>query len=76
MLLSCRTLSICDRVFAVQEGRDQADIIWLSPSLAEELLLCGVLLPPMQSDLCLKHCDRTQATDASNWGEAGLQNLM
>ena len=72
MLLSRRTLSILDRVYAVQEGRDQRDIVRLSPSLAEELLLCVVLAPLMQSDLRLAHDDQVQATDASNWGEAGV----
>ena len=72
MLLSRRCLSILDKIYAAQSGRGELDVIRLSPSLCEELLVCAILAPLMQADLRLPFDDRILATDASGWGEAGV----
>ena len=59
MRLHRRCLSILDRVYAAQLGREQ-----------NHVSLCVILAPLMQANLRLRHDTRVQATDASNWGEA------
>ena len=71
MLLSRRTLSILDSCYRAVAGRNKPDVIRLSPSAVEELLLCCILAPLMFANLRQCFDTRLYASDASSWGEAG-----
>eukprot|EP00438_Fugacium_kawagutii_P014515 Skav224400 [mRNA] locus=scaffold2452:244095:248198:- [translate_table: standard] len=65
-----RLMSLLDLVYVAQGGRDQGDIIALSPQLKDELWSLCLLCPLAATDLRVPHSEEIFFVDASNWGEA------
>ena len=67
-----RIFCILDLIFQSCVGREKDDIIKLSGALKSELLVSCFLIPFACTDLRASPRGRLCATDASNWGEAGV----
>ena len=67
-----RLFCTLDLVFQCCVGRKKEDIIKMSGALKSELMVCALLIPFACTDMRAQPRGRVCATDASNWGEAGV----
>ena len=67
-----RLLSLLDAVFQSCSGRSARSIVKLSGRARGELLMMASLLPFAGTNLRAGFLPRVTASDASNWGEAGV----
>eukprot|EP00438_Fugacium_kawagutii_P011433 Skav235906 [mRNA] locus=scaffold256:299189:305925:- [translate_table: standard] len=65
-----RLMSLLDLVYDAQGGREQGDVVALSPALRDELWGLWLTAPLAVADLRVPHCEEIFMVDASNWGEA------
>ena len=71
-LFRSRSLALLDPVFQSYRGRREGQVFVLSAEARETLLIVSVLLPMSVSNLRAQVNSRLFASDASNWGEAGV----
>ena len=67
-----RLLSLLDAIFQACSGRSARSIVRLSGRAKGELLIMAALLPFAATNLRAGFLPRVTASDASNWGEAGV----
>ncbi len=72
LLFRRRLLCLMDCIFKGVRGREKNMLIKLSRKLKSELLLLSILLPLAASNLRAEVGPFVAASDASNWGEAGV----
>ena len=73
MLYRRRMLCLLDALFESYRGRGPREIVRLSGKCRSELLACAILLPLAASNLKAQVLNAVVATDASNWGQAGVR---
>ena len=71
-----RFLALLDPAFQSYRGRREGQVFVLSAEARETLLIVSVLLPMSVSNLRAQVNSRLAASDASNWGEAGVVSSL
>ena len=71
-----RFLALLDPAFQSYRGRREGQVFVLSAEARETLLIVSVLLPMSVSNLRAQVNSRLFASDASNWGEAGVVSSL
>ena len=72
LLFRRRLLSLLDSLFEATKGRGAREIFELKGRVKSDLLVLTILLPLACSNLRAKPATVFGASDASNWGEAGV----
>ena len=72
LLFRRRLLCLMDCIFQGVRGREKNMLVRLSRKLKSELLLLSILLPLAATNLRAEVAPFVAASDASNWGEAGV----
>lgn len=68
-----RMLCLLQHVYSAQRGREQEDIIKLSPLLIQELFTVAILAPLAAVDMRSPSLSEIFMTDASEWGSASVR---
>ena len=72
VLFRRRFLSLMDNVFSFYRGKPGRDVFKLDGKLKSDLLCLAILLPMAVTNLRASPPAEVAASDASNWGEAGV----
>ena len=68
-----RMLCLVQYMYEAQRGRQQQDIVKLSPSLVEELFVLAILAPLAAAEMRAPSIPEVFMSDASEWGSASVR---